>query len=74
METFLSSLEVPATLFFSVVFTAMEIALLLLFMDVFGTRRFHGKTYGVIAVLYALLGSGWCLFYQYLWALPFPGK
>ena len=74
METFLSSLEVPATLFFSVVFTAMEIALLLLFMDVFGTRRFHGKTYGVIAVLYALLGSGWCLFYHYLVGPSFPWK
>ena len=45
METFLSSLEMVASLFFSVVFTAMESALFLLFVDVFGTRRIHGKTY-----------------------------
>ena len=74
METFLSSLEMVASLFFSVVFTAMETALLLLFLDVFGTRRFHGKTYGAIAVLFALLSSGWCLFYSYLVGPSFPWK
>ena len=76
METFLSSLEMVASLFFSVVFTAMETALLLLFLDVFGTRRFHGKTYGAIAVLFALLSLRLVqLCYSYTWwALPFPWK
>lgn len=74
METFLSSLEVAATLFFSVVFTTVETALLLLFLDVFGTRRFHGKAYGAIAVLFALLSSGWCVFYPYFVGPSFPWK
>lgn len=74
METFLSSPEVPATLFFSVVFTAMEIALLLLFMDVFGTRRIHGKTYGVIAALFALLAFLWSNSYLYLVGPSFTWK
>ena len=74
METFLSSLEVVASLFFSVVFTAMESALFLLFMDVFGTRRIHGKTYGAIAVLLALLAFLWSNSYLYLVGPSFPWK
>ena len=74
METFLSSLEVAASLFFSVVFISMESALFLLFMDVFGTRRFHGKTYGAIAVLFVLLAFLWSNGYFYLVGPPSPGK
>ena len=74
MEAFLSLLEVAASLFFSVVFTAMETALFLLFLDVFGTRRFHGKTYGVIAVLFALLAFLWSNSYFYLVGPSFPLK
>lgn len=74
METFLSSLEVVASLFFSVVFTAMESALFLLFVDVFGTRRIHGKTYGVIAALFALLAFLWSNSYLYLVGPSFTWK
>ena len=74
METFLSSLEMVASLFFSVVFTAMESALFLLFVDVFGTRRIHGKTYGVIAALFALLAFLWSNSYLYLVGPSFTWK
>lgn len=74
METFLNLSETVASLFFSVVFTSMEFALFLLFMDIFGTRRFHGKTYGAIAALFVLLGSGWSTFYSYLVGPSFPWK
>lgn len=74
METFLSSLEVEASVFFSMVFIAVESILFLLFMDVFGTRRFHGKTYGAIAVLFVLLGFLWCNSYLYLVGPSFPWK
>ena len=74
METFLSSLEMVASLFFSVVFTAMDSALFLLFVDVFGTRRFHGKTYGAIAVLFVLLAFLWSNSYLYLVGPSFTWK
>ena len=74
METFLSSLETAATLFFSLVFIAMEFALFLLFLDVFGTRRFRGKTYGAIAVLFVLLAFLWSNSYFYLVGPSFPWK
>ncbi len=74
METFLSSLEMVAYLFFSVVFTAMESALFLRFVDVFGTRRIHGKTYGVIAALFALLAFLWSNSYLYLVGPSFTWK
>lgn len=66
--------ETAASIFFSMVFNACEIAFFLYFMDTFNTRRLHGKVFGAIVLLFYLTCLVWSIYYSYLVGPSFPLK